>query len=153
MSRDESRSTRVEAALCEPILRELKAWFGQESAIQEYLSNIPLLETFVEFDDQGLPAGFLTLRHHFPVAAEIYVMAVRCRRKGVGRRLLQRAEEHLKAGSTRLLQVKTLAAEVDYPPYEETRAFYRACGFLPLEVQRWLWDENNPCLLMVKPLT
>jgi len=139
--------------VCEPILRELEAWFGIESALQEYLRNIPLLDTFVEYDSQNIPAGFLTLKQHFPESAEIYVMGVRTRREGLGRRLVRLAEEHLRASNTRLLQVKTLAAEVDYPPYEETRAFYRACGFLPLEIQRSLWDENNPCLIMVKSLT
>lgn len=139
--------------MCEPILRELEAWFGIESALQEYLRNIPLLDTLVEYDSQNIPVGFLTLKQHFPESAEIYVMGVRTRRKGLGRRLVRLAEEHLRARNTLLLQVKTLAAEVDYPPYEETRAFYRACGFLPLEIQRSLWDENNPCLIMVKSLT
>lgn len=138
------------ASLCEPILRELKAWFGIESSIQEYLRNIPLLDTFVEYDGQGAPAGFLTVKQHFTESAEIYAMGVRNRRQGLGRRLLQRAEEHLVGRGVRVLQVKTLAADVDYPPYEETRAFYRACGFLPIEVFRTLWDEKNPCLVLVK---
>ena len=34
--------------------------------------------------------------------------------------------------------------------YEKTRLFYLAMGFKPLEVFKTLWDEDNPCLFMVK---
>lgn len=36
--------------------------------------------------------------------------------------------------------------------YERTRRFYLAAGFTPLEEFPDLWDERNPCLLMVKSL-
>ena len=39
-----------------------------------------------------------------------------------------------------------------YPEYGATVAFYRGVGFLPLEVFPALWDENNPCLILVKAL-
>ena len=48
-------------------------------------------------------------------------------------------------------EVKTVAPG-HYPEYDATVAFYRGVGFLPLEVFPTLWDENNPCLILVKTL-
>ena len=42
--------------------------------------------------------------------------------------------------------------DVLFPAYAQTRAFYLAMGFRPLEELRKLWDEANPCLIMVKRL-
>jgi catechol 2,3-dioxygenase-like lactoylglutathione lyase family enzyme len=36
--------------------------------------------------------------------------------------------------------------------YAKTRAFYRACGFRPLEEFPDLWDAQNPALQMIKSL-
>ena len=41
------------------------------------------------------------------------------------------------------------AREID-ENYARTRAFYLAMGFRPLEEFTQLWNEQNPCLLMVK---
>jgi len=50
------------------------------------------------------------------------------------------------------LTVKTLADTHPDEGYAGTRRFYLAMGFKPLEVFPTLWDEANPCLLMVKRL-
>ena len=131
---------------CEPILRGLKEWFGIESAVQNYLLQMETLPTFLAED------GFLVLKQHYPESWEIYVMGVLKPRRGVGRALLQRGEEWLRTQGARLLQVKTLAETVDYEPYDRTRAFYRAQGFVPVEIFPTLWDESNPCLLLAKAL-
>jgi hypothetical protein len=34
-----------------------------------------------------------------------------------------------------------------------TRAFYQAVGFLPIEEFPDLWGAENPCLLMLRPLS
>jgi hypothetical protein len=52
----------------------------------------------------------------------------------------------------RLLQVKTLGPSAEWEPYERTRRFYRALGFIPLEEHLHLWP-SDPALVMVKPLT
>ena len=139
------------AAICEPILRALPPWFGIESAVLDYLENIPRLPTFLAHQD-GQTVGFLTLRQHFPESAEIYVMGVTRPRRGGGKALLEAAQDWLRDSGTQYLQVKTLAASVDYPPYAQTRAFYQSQGFSPLEVLPNHWDEGNPCLLLVKNL-
>ena len=73
-------------------------------------------------------------------------------RRGLGRRLLGKAEEALRADGIRLLQVKTLGPSRPNAAYARTRAFYAALGFLPLEEIVGLWGEDNPCLLLVKCL-
>jgi hypothetical protein len=50
------------------------------------------------------------------------------------------------------LTVKTLDASAEYEPYEQTRAFYKKMGFVPLEVFKTLWNKENPCLFLVKKL-
>ena len=60
-------------------------------------------------------------------------------------------EEYGRAQGYRFAQVKTVAPG-HYTEYDATVAFYRGVGFLPLEIFPTLWDENNPCLILVKAL-
>ena len=100
----------------------------------------------------GAAVGFLTLKRHSPYAAEIYVMGVRpeAHRLGIGRALLQQAEAYLQEQGVEYLQVKTLSATHPDPGYTKTRSYYQAMGFRPLEEFPTLWDEANPCLMMIK---
>jgi ribosomal protein S18 acetylase RimI-like enzyme len=50
-------------------------------------------------------------------------------RHGIGARLLEIAEDHLRNSGVTEVQVETLGDSIDYEPYERTRAFYRAVGF------------------------
>jgi len=69
---------------------------------------------------------------------------------GIGRALIEKAEEHAKNRNIEYLQVKTLGPSNADASYAKTRAFYAAMGFRPLEEFSQIWDENNPCLVMVK---
>ncbi len=51
------------------------------------------------------------------------------RRMGIGRHLVGRLAQDLANARVRELQVDTLGDSIDYPPYAETRAFYRGIGF------------------------
>ena len=73
-------------------------------------------------------------------------------RCGVGRALVQRAETFLREARVEYLQVKTLAPTHPDEHYALTRAFYQAVGFRPLEVLPTLWNEDNPCVILVKKL-
>ena len=53
----------------------------------------------------------------------------------------------------KFLTVKTLDESAAYEPYNATRAFYNKEGFYPLEVFTTFWDEENPCLFMIKVLS
>ncbi len=142
-----------QAAVCVPILRALPEWFGIEAAIVQYAAEIDRLPTFLAGTPEGA-GGFLSLKQHTPYAAEVYVMGVRreCHRAGAGSALLQEAEAWLRQQGVEYLQVKTLAPSDDDPNYAGTRAFYAAVGFRPLEELKQIWDEQNPCLIMIKRL-
>lgn len=142
-----------QSLLCEPILRSLPDWFGIEDALQQYLRDIEILPTFLALGENRA-LGFLTLKQHYPCAAELYVMGVipQAHRKGIGSALVARAEQVLRAQGVEYLQVKTLAPTHPDPGYARTRAFYMAQGFCPLEILPTLWDAHNPCLVMVKYL-
>ena len=58
----------------------------------------------------------------------------------------------MKTSSVEYLQVKTLGPSHPDENYASTRAFYLAMGFRPLEEFKHIWDEHNPCLIMVKKL-
>ena len=67
--------------------------------------------------------------------------------------LLNRAAEAwLREQAVEYLQVKTLGPSREDAGYARTRAFYIALNFRPLEELKQLWDEHNPCLIMVKRL-
>lgn len=138
---------------CETLLRSLPEWFGIESAIEQYARDIAALPTFIAGTSQK-PDGFLTVRRHYPEAAEIHVMAVERsqHRRGIGRALVHACEAWLAADECRYLQVKTLGPGRPCEHYAGTRAFYHAIGFVPLEEFPTLWDPRNPCLLMIKTL-
>lgn len=148
----------------ERILRALPGWFGLEDSVQEYVRAADELETFVavvsrpacgghEFrPDQVL--GFVTLKETSESAVELHVMGVlpAWRRRGAGRALVERAAAYARAEGFSLLHVKTLAPSHPDEGYAETRAFYQAMGFRPLEVLPQVWGPENPCLLLVRPL-
>ena len=143
----------AESAECEDILRALPGWFGVETALVQYARDVRHMPTFVARHN-GRAVGFVTIEQHNEYSAEIHVIAVRpeSRRQGTGKALLGRAEQHLVENGTEYLQVKTLAPSHPDEGYGETRAFYEAMGFRPLEEIKGIWNSNNPCLVMVKRL-
>jgi GNAT superfamily N-acetyltransferase len=137
----------------EAILRELPDWFGIEEAILDYAREVAGMPTFYA-KRGGKTLGFLSLKEHFPEAAEIHVMAVRpeAHGSGIGTALVEKAEIWLKNKGCRVLQVKTLGESRESEHYARTRAFYRKLGFAPLEELKGFWSHGNPCLISVKPL-
>jgi GNAT superfamily N-acetyltransferase len=142
-----------QSSTCVPLIRALPEWFGLEAAILNYEKEIEKLPTFLAEAD-GHTLGFLTLKQHTSYAAEILVMAVErdAQRGGIGRALVAAAEAHACRLGIEYLQVKTLGPSNPDPAYARTRAFYEAMRFRPLEEFKQLWDENNPCLVLVKKL-
>ncbi len=128
-------------------------WFGIERALQMYVEDSTKLPTFA-LEDNGHLIAFLSLREHFPTAAEVHCMAVAAsaRGRGFGSRLLAHAEAWLVGRGVEYLQVKTVAATSPSPEYAETRKFYAAKGFIPLEIFPELWDPWNPALQLIKRL-
>ncbi len=141
-----------EADRCEQILRSLPEWFGIGEAIVEYRRDIGTMDTYVA-ETSGEIAGFITLNQHNESSAEINVIAVRKEHHGhgLGRALVEHAEQLLRSRSVEYLEVKTLGPSRPNEHYERTRSSYFALGFRPLEENK-LWGEVNPCLIMIKHL-
>jgi len=138
---------------CEAVLRSLPGWFGIEHALLMYVADTTKLPSFA-LEEDGSIVGFLTLREHFPAAWEVHCMAVHAgaRGKGLGSLLLRHSEAWLRQRGVKLLQVKTVAATSDSADYAQTRKFYEAMGFTPLEIFPELWDPWNPALQCIKLL-
>jgi ribosomal protein S18 acetylase RimI-like enzyme len=141
------------ANLCKPVLCMLPDWFGNNEANQQYFVSIEQLPTFLAQDEEQV-VGFLSIKQHYSKTAELYIMAVlpEYHRCGIGRGLLAVAETYLQNQGVMYLQVKTLSESNPDPNYANTRAFYFAMGFSPLEEFKSLWNDANPALLLVKTL-
>jgi ribosomal protein S18 acetylase RimI-like enzyme len=146
----------------ERLLRALPGWFGIESSLLGYVESARELPTYLAWPDIAAdgagpvaqPVGVLLANRHFPQSAEIHLMAVDpgLHRRGVGRALVAALETDLAADGVEFLQVKTLGPSHPDAGYQLTRKFYAGMGFRPLEELHDLWDEGNPCLIMVKVL-
>jgi ribosomal protein S18 acetylase RimI-like enzyme len=140
------------------LLGLLPGWFGIEASNAAYVEAARRLPTYrawpADRPGQGEPAGVLLACRHFPQSAEIYWLAVdpALHRRGAGRALVRGLEADLAGDGVEYLQVKTLGPSHPDAGYELTRRFYLGLGFRPLEELHGLWDEHNPCLIMVKAL-
>jgi ribosomal protein S18 acetylase RimI-like enzyme len=131
----------------------LPGWFGIEAAIRHYVQEIAHLPTFTAQLGQDV-VGFLAVKQHTLYAAELYVLGIypAFHRRGIGRQLVIQAETYLRRQSVEFLQVKTLGPSRPSRAYDQTRAFYTALGYRPLEELATLWGPENPCLIMIKYL-
>jgi GNAT superfamily N-acetyltransferase len=138
---------------CEAVLRSLPRWFGIEEALTMYAQDTARLPTFALTDANTLVA-FISLTEHFPQSWEVHCMAVHAnaRNRGHGTHLLAHAEQWLAFRGVKFLQVKTVAQTSSSKAYAETREFYSARGFTPLEIFPTLWAPQNPALQLVKAL-
>ena len=142
---------KQDVAKCVAILGLLPRWFGIEDSIIEYGKNLETLDGFVAADE-GEVVGFVGLKRYGDQSVEIDVIGVRpdLRGSGIGTRLIEAVESN-SASAIRLLHMKTLAPSDPDPNYAETRAFWLARGFVPMDAHE-LWGPENPCLVMAKPV-
>jgi len=138
---------------CRDILYDLPLWFGKPESTEEYCIGVKYKTFFAAKEDDKF-SGFISLRDHNEYTSEIYVVGVlnSYRNKGIGTLLLKSAVERLLDNDRLFLTVKTLADTHESIEYNETREFYLAKGFVPLEVFPDLWGAADPCLFMVKNL-
>jgi len=136
------------------IMHSLPKWFSPPEDIEKKAAIHRGYPFFAVYDD-GVPVGFLALKIHNQYTADIYNLGVleQYHRQGLGRRLVDAASLYCTGNGYQYLTVKTLDSSAEYEPYERTRSFYRSMGFIPLEVFKTLWDEENPCLFMAKWLS
>ena len=134
------------------VLRDLPQWFGLEESILDYARDLETLDGYVAMV-AGEIVGFVGLKRYGAHSIEINVIGVRSahRGKGIGTVLLDYVEADASTSETRLLHMKTLAPSDPDPNYAETRAFWEAKGYLPMD-SHLLWGPENPCQVMVKPV-
>jgi GNAT superfamily N-acetyltransferase len=140
-------------AICADILAELPDWFGIPASNAAYAELAEAGPAMLALDGDE-PIGLMILKRHGDEALENYLLAVRLQRRhsGVGRALIAEADRIAHLEGRRYLTVKTLGPSHPSAPYAETRAFYRAVGFTPLEEFTEIWGPENPCLFMVRPV-
>ena len=144
--------TELKEQIAESILKELPEWFGLPDSTREYIEkskNLPFFAYYMA----GNYVGFIVLKETSKYTAEIYVMGVlkEYHRHGIGRKLFQVFLQYAEQKQYEFVQVKTVE-EGHYEEYDRTRLFYEQLGFRKLECFPTLWDEGNPCLIMVMPV-
>ncbi|MBQ2952031.1 MAG: GNAT family N-acetyltransferase [Clostridia bacterium] len=134
------------------ILADLPEWFGIPESTDAYIRE-SAEQLFIAALQDGEAIGFMTLKETSPYTAELAVCGVKKRlhRSGTGRALFAALRACAAERGYEFLQVKTVAAGC-YPEYDATRLFYESVGFRALEVFPTLWDECNPCLVMMQRL-
>ncbi len=132
----------------------LPDWFSEPEVIEASVQVIEELPVF-GYIEADVVTALMALKPHLPGAVEIALIATRPEHhgRGAGRQLIEEAERFSHDAGARLLTVKTLAPrDREEPQFEATRRFYDQNGFVRAEVFAKLWDEDHPCLFMVKPL-
>lgn len=150
----EIRDNALKPVYAREVLESLPDWFGNKESLEEYVKGVCDLPFWAALDGEKNCLGFFSVRIHYGHTGDIYVCGVRpeCHRMGVGKALYGQAERFFLEKGCKYAMVETLSEKADYAPYEKTRLFYNSVGFEPLITLTEMWDENNPCLIMVKPL-
>lgn len=121
------------------IARALPQWFTPNEIESEMTPDIRD-ESVLVAEADGEPVGFVCWgkpeSHAEPGVVEIYWLAVHrdWRGKGLGKALLRVLEEKLQRDGLKAVELWTVADSELYPPYADTRAFYRAMGYRDLYV-------------------
>ncbi|MCR4403713.1 MAG: GNAT family N-acetyltransferase [Candidatus Acetothermia bacterium] len=134
------------------VARALPQWFTREG-LEEMAQDFELHDGFVATEGDEI-VGFITYETLAVDLAELSWMGVRpeYQRRGIGKRLLQLAQERLIAQRIKILQAATAADSVLYEPYARTRAFYQANGFRDYRVDRGYFPNGDDRLLLQKEL-
>lgn len=136
------------------ILNELPQWFSDKKAVKEYAEKVRELSFWAAFDEHNICTGFLAAQTHYEHTAEIYVCGVapEYQNRGIGKKLYYLMEKHFKEMGFKHIIVKTLSDKANSKEYAKTRKFYTSVGFEPLITLTEMWDEKNPCIIMIKEL-
>jgi GNAT superfamily N-acetyltransferase len=145
---------RAAGAECASILAELPEWFGIPESNAEYAAAAEREQAWVA-EDSGDALGLMVLTDQGFSAIDVHLLAVRpqLHRRGVGLALIEQARTVARERGKSYLTVKTRGPSLPYEPYERTRAFYEAVGFAPLEELTEIWGPENPCLIMIMPVS
>ncbi len=144
---------QLKSEITEKILRSLDKWFGLELAIKDYIENVKNKLFLACYNDNEV-VGLICIHYNNSYTADIYLMGIleKYHRRGIGRLLIEKVESILKKNGFKFLMVKTLGPTNPDENYKKTRLFYQKVGFYPLEEFKEIWDEHNPCLILIKSI-
>lgn len=139
---------------CLAIAKDLNEYFTKD-AITTLSRDLLIHSLYIALNSKDL-VGFTTIHKKSNYISEVSFMAVKREhhRQGIGSALVDRVTNDLRSQGIRLLEVKTLSADVDYFPYEKTRRFYEKNGFIHLDTIDPFpgWEPGSPCAIYVKIL-
>lgn len=143
-----------DAEACVDLLVRLDDHFT-ENTYDEAREGLAHHPAWVATDDDEV-VGFVLVERRHPASAEITFAAVAPdrHRQGIGKRLVAAAIDAMAADGVVLVEVKTLDASEDYPPYVPTRAFWEGQGFRQVDMIDPLpgWPPGNPSAIYVASL-
>lgn len=144
---------KTKSRYAEAVLRSLPEWFGIEEALRNYVAGVVELPFWAAMAD-GRCVGFVAAKIHHGHTGDLYVLGVLkdYQAQGIGTKLLAAADEYFVEQGCKYVIVLTLSELAESEPYDRTREFYAKRGFEPLITLPELWDEHNPCLIMIKQL-
>ena len=145
------KNSEEKSKIVEEVLLDLPEWFGLPESTKSYIEESKKLPLLVAKKDDSI-IGFMTLKETSQDVCEIHCMGIKkaYHRKGIGKKL-QDSFEGLAKEKYEYIQVKTVD-EGHYKEYDQTIAFYEEVGFKKMEVFPTLWDEWNPCLILIKKI-
>ena len=151
----EVKEGKEKSGFTKAILGKLPEWFGNQVAVNQYAAEAVELPYWAAFNQANCCVGFFCVKTHYKNTGEIVVCGIlpEYQHSGVGKILYSKAEEYFIQNGCKYSLVKTLSDIAESKPYEQTRKFYRSIGFEPLITLTEMWDEKNPCLIMLKTIS
>jgi GNAT superfamily N-acetyltransferase len=141
---------------CVELLRLLPDYFTPETYAELRSSMASPRSIAMVGEIEGTVVAFVLAVIRYEQSAEITHAAVRPDRRnhGVGTAVLGASLAAQLARGVAIVQVKTLDASSGYAPYDATRAFWEARGFVQIDCIDPLpgWDPGNPSAIYVKAL-
>lgn len=125
------------------LARSLDKWFNAEG-LARMSRDLRSHEGFVAVRG-GTVVGFVTWERLPSRRANLSWMGVAVpeQRRGIGRALLETLVRSVRREGVTSIEVSTVADSVDYEPYERSRAFYRAMGFVDERVDPKYWGTGD----------
>ena len=148
-------ATPADGAAIDAVVRGLSEYFTPDVPDQ-VAADMAHHESWVVVDGDEV-VGFAVVDRRSAKAVELLWAAVAAGRRGrgLGTRLVEAVLAELAAGGVRLVEVRTLDRAAGYAPYEATRGFWEARGFVQVDrVDPYPgWQPGNPCAIYVAALS
>lgn len=150
----EVKNGETKSICAKDVLERLPEWFGNKQALNDYVIQVAELPFWAAMNGDGSCIGFFSVKTHYGHTGHIFVCGIlpEYQHQGIGKTLYCKAEEYFIQIGCKYVIVETLSEMIEYEPYARTRSFYQSIGFKSLITLTEMWDEENPCLIMLKTL-